>query len=153
MPEGTPDNLQKKIEQRLRYYEDLGIRLFYKVRQPSLTHPSGTAMAANAVESLPSFLEEELSLRKMASSPRTVEKVFKPASELIHLTTPSDLFAEVARVKDDTLLRIREDIGDCTRCKLHRGRNKIVFGDGNPRAKLVFVGEAPGADAGGVRAG
>ncbi len=49
-------------------------------------------------------------------------------------------------MKDDTLLKIREDIGDCTRCKLHKGRNKIVFGDGNPKAKLVFVGEAPGAD-------
>ena len=43
-------------------------------------------------------------------------------------------------------MKIREDIGECTRCKLHKGRNKIVFGDGNPKAKLVFVGEAPGAD-------
>ncbi len=46
----------------------------------------------------------------------------------------------------DTLLKIREDIGDCTRCRLHEGRNKIVFGSGNERASLVFVGEGPGAD-------
>lgn len=46
----------------------------------------------------------------------------------------------------DTLRIIRDDIGDCTRCRLHEGRNKIVFGDGNPHAKLVFVGEGPGAD-------
>jgi DNA polymerase len=46
----------------------------------------------------------------------------------------------------DTLARIREDIGDCTRCRLHQGRNKIVFGSGNEQAKLVFVGEGPGAD-------
>jgi DNA polymerase len=45
------------------------------------------------------------------------------------------------------LLAIREDIGDCTRCKLHTlGRRQIVFGVGNPQADLMFVGEAPGAD-------
>jgi DNA polymerase len=45
------------------------------------------------------------------------------------------------------LKAIREDIGDCTRCKLHTlGRRQIVFGVGNPNADLMFVGEAPGAD-------
>jgi uracil-DNA glycosylase len=46
------------------------------------------------------------------------------------------------------LLRaIREDIGDCTRCKLSRlGRKQIVFGVGNPQADIMFIGEAPGAD-------
>jgi DNA polymerase len=47
---------------------------------------------------------------------------------------------------DDTLERIREDIGECTRCKLHEGRTHIVFGEGNPNAELMFVGEGPGAD-------
>jgi uracil-DNA glycosylase family 4 len=46
----------------------------------------------------------------------------------------------------DTLVQIGHDIGDCKRCELHKGRNKIVFGDGNPQAQLVFVGEGPGAD-------
>ncbi|HEU5022716.1 MAG TPA: uracil-DNA glycosylase [Bryobacteraceae bacterium] len=46
----------------------------------------------------------------------------------------------------DSLVQIGEDIGDCKRCRLHQGRNKIVFGTGNPEAKLVFVGEGPGAD-------
>lgn len=42
---------------------------------------------------------------------------------------------------------IREDLGDCTRCVLHQqGRKQIVFGVGNPRAELMFVGEGPGAD-------
>jgi len=41
---------------------------------------------------------------------------------------------------------IRQELGDCTRCKLHTGRKQIVFGAGNPNAKLMFVGEAPGAD-------
>jgi DNA polymerase len=47
----------------------------------------------------------------------------------------------------EALAGIREDIGDCTRCKLHTlGRKQIVFGVGNPNADLMFVGEAPGAD-------
>jgi len=46
-----------------------------------------------------------------------------------------------------TLQQIREDIGDCTRCKLATlGRRQVVFGVGNPNADLMFVGEAPGAD-------
>jgi hypothetical protein len=53
--------------------------------------------------------------------------------------TPPDPFSGLAAV--------RADIGDCTRCKLHRqGRKQIVFGVGNPDADLMFVGEAPGAD-------
>ena len=46
----------------------------------------------------------------------------------------------------ETLENIREDIGDCKRCRLHERRTNIVFGVGNPEAKLVFVGEGPGAD-------
>jgi uracil-DNA glycosylase len=46
----------------------------------------------------------------------------------------------------DSLLKILQDIGDCKRCRLHEARNKIVFGSGNEQAKLVFVGEGPGAD-------
>ncbi len=45
------------------------------------------------------------------------------------------------------LKMIREDLGDCTRCPLHKqGRKQIVFGVGNPKAELMFVGEGPGAD-------
>ena len=47
-------------------------------------------------------------------------------------------------VKAETLEEIKKELGDCTRCKLHRGRKNIVFGQGNPRARLVFVGEGPG---------
>ena len=53
----------------------------------------------------------------------------------------------VARTTVEALAAIREDLGDCTRCKLHtQGRKQIVFGVGNPSADLMFVGEAPGAD-------
>lgn len=63
--------------------------------------------------------------------------------------TPSPLIepgASASGPPSSSLLEILEDIGDCRRCRLHEGRNKIVFGTGNPGAKLVFVGEGPGAD-------
>jgi uracil-DNA glycosylase len=41
---------------------------------------------------------------------------------------------------------IRQEIGDCTRCRLHEERNRLVFGEGDPHARLVFVGEAPGRE-------
>jgi uracil-DNA glycosylase len=44
------------------------------------------------------------------------------------------------------LAALRAEIGDCTRCKLHEGRTNLVFGDGDPMARLVFVGEGPGHD-------
>ncbi len=44
------------------------------------------------------------------------------------------------------LSAIREELGDCTRCKLYSGRKNIVFGEGNPKAVLVFVGEGPGQE-------
>lgn len=48
--------------------------------------------------------------------------------------------------KTETLEDIRADIGECTRCRLHVGRTHIVFGEGNPHAALMFVGEGPGRD-------
>jgi DNA polymerase len=67
--------------------------------------------------------------------------------------TPEEVIAETkhpeASIEDPVaaLRVIREDLGDCTRCKLHaQGRKQIVFGVGNPTADLMFVGEGPGAD-------
>jgi uracil-DNA glycosylase family 4 len=45
-----------------------------------------------------------------------------------------------------TLEDIRQELGACTRCRLHEGRNHLVFGAGNPHARLVFVGEGPGRE-------
>jgi uracil-DNA glycosylase family 4 len=56
------------------------------------------------------------------------------------------LFEESDKIADDSLEKIRADIGDCTRCKLCEKRTNIVFGVGNPKAELVFVGEGPGRD-------
>ena len=62
------------------------------------------------------------------------------------VAAPETAPAGVERPPGETLEDIRADIGDCRRCRLHQGRNKLVFGVGDPRAKLVFVGEGPGAD-------
>lgn len=145
MPERFPASLQQKIEDRLRYYEDLGIRLFYTTRGPG-----GAALVARepiAFSSSPAPVIEETVLPKPTpkSAPTKVGQV-APLSPLVVPPTGPSLFETMEKVKDETLLKIREDLGECTRCKLHKGRNKIVFGDGNPKAELVFVGEGPGAD-------
>jgi DNA polymerase len=52
----------------------------------------------------------------------------------------------VIESRDESLESIRDDLGDCKRCKLHEHRRTIVFGEGNPQASLAFVGEGPGAE-------
>ena len=65
----------------------------------------------------------------------------QPAAAYEQLVGRSDLSS------GDALVALRAHIGDCTRCKLHKmGRKQVVFGVGNPEARLMFVGEAPGAD-------
>src|SRR3954447_2891522 len=53
---------------------------------------------------------------------------------------------KTVKVKLPLLEEVLADIGECPRCKLHKGRHNIVFGVGDPRARLMFVGEAPGED-------
>jgi uracil-DNA glycosylase len=62
----------------------------------------------------------------------------------LYRRTPPPLPAGAASV--DSMAAIQADIGECKRCRLHEGRAKIVFGSGNERARLVFVGEGPGAE-------
>jgi DNA polymerase len=52
----------------------------------------------------------------------------------------------VSSEKKDQLKKLKADIGDCQRCRLSHGRKHIVFGEGNPQAKLMFVGEGPGRE-------
>jgi uracil-DNA glycosylase len=61
--------------------------------------------------------------------------------------TESDLFSDSSEMyKAGTLEELRAAIGDCRRCKLWSGRTHLVFGVGNPQAKLMFIGEGPGRD-------
>ena len=78
----------------------------------------------------PNTIQEEaaISARKSVQAPPQISGIVAPAD------------------REAALRLIREDIGDCTRCALHKGRNKIVFADGSANARLMFVGEGPGAD-------
>jgi len=144
MPEPTPESLQQKIEERLRYYEDLGIRLFYRDRRGSPISAGGSHPEISKEPVVRAA--REIIVPKPIELPNAV--VTRPLERIEPVISPSgpSLFEAVDKVADDTLPKIREDIGDCTRCKLHKGRHKIVFGDGSAKAQLVFVGEGPGAD-------
>jgi DNA polymerase len=63
-----------------------------------------------------------------------------PRELVTALSAPPPALASERR----TLPQVQAHLGECTRCPLHAGRTKIVFGDGNPDAELMFVGEGPG---------
>jgi uracil-DNA glycosylase family 4 len=157
------ENLQGKISARLRFYQDIGIDLFYRDRasnvntlQSDLPVIEREAFASTTI--VAEYSETVIVTESLAfedALPRTPRKpVLPPAPPLQVSTAPkvvlpatkSGLFDAADKISGDSLLKIRDDIGDCTRCKLHKARNKIVFADGNPKAKLVFVGEGPGRD-------
>src|SRR5437763_11024490 len=82
--------------------------------------------------------------RRRAASPRPAPDAGSPsAPEGVPPASP----LAFSRSSAEALVAVREDIGDCTRCKLHTlGRTQVVFGVGRADADLMFVGEAPGAD-------
>src|SRR6185437_3334105 len=82
-------------------------------------------------------VDESLELEVVAPEAMPVQN--QPAS---HSPEPLPIIQD----KPAALARIRADIGDCTRCRLHKGRTNLVFGVGNPNAELMFIGEGPGAD-------
>jgi DNA polymerase len=107
---------REALAAQLDYYRDLGIFDFYQ----------RAASGAMLIEPL--------------AAPR-IDKVEEPPIAARKPVPSLPLVNGAA-----ALTQIREEIGDCTRCKLSRTRNKIVFGDGDPNARLMFVGEGPGAD-------
>ena len=84
-----------------------------------------------------------LFLKDAGYSEIPIESELFPENISTSNTTPINI-VESGQIK--TLTQVREELGDCTRCKLSNGRKNIVFGSGNPNADLVFVGEGPGAD-------
>jgi len=135
------DSSRDRVENWLRYADELGLTPFYRDRAASEPQSSEAAPAPAAEIPEP--------MRKPAQSrppfPATPPPAPTPAS-LFPIATGPTLFEAADRIENDTLEKIRTDLGECTRCKLHKQRNKIVFGDGNPKADLVFVGEGPGHD-------
>jgi uracil-DNA glycosylase len=153
MTERIPETLQKKITDRLSFYEDIGIRLFYRGRGASA--PSATEVPLQAIDVA---IDSNMSSREEMTLPKPAPKPELPKIPLIPPAPPRisplpmpapagpSLFESLDKIAGDTLLKVRDDLGECTRCKLHSTRHRIVFGDGNPKAELVFVGEGPGAD-------
>ena len=141
MPERISAALHSKISQRLRFYEDLGIDLFYRERLP-------TQIDSGVPQSPPeqSTASKETTLPKPARKPEPPRSPAVPVPRTDFLPAVPGLSLFESRITDDSLLKIRQDLGDCTRCSLHRARTNLVFGDGNPKAELVFVGEGPGRD-------
>src|SRR5437867_225322 len=151
MPEQIPEHLQKKVAERLAFYEDLGIRLFYRDRPvaTAFQHEPSVESAENINRST-QITYQEPTLPKAFPRQRLQKAVSAVPSKIPPLPLPTSpapsLFDASDKIVGDTLLKIREDLGECTRCKLYKHRHTIVFGDGSPKAELVFVGEGPGAD-------
>jgi uracil-DNA glycosylase len=150
MPAPTPDTLQKKVADRLAFYQDLGVSLFYRDRRDESVFQEQPIRSAESAVRSTQIPNEELTLPKPLPKPNLQKPVPAALPKTVPLPLPAapapSLFDAANKITDDTLLRIREDLGECTRCKLHKHRHTIVFGDGNPKAELVFVGEGPGAD-------
>src|SRR5262249_22809386 len=116
---------QKQLAARINYYRELGIYDFYRrpVTEGTLAPPE---------------LAEQAGIQ--AAVRGEGEYVAAGESSLFDSSPP------VVQDRPAALRLIREDIGDCTRCRLHKGRKNIVFGVGNVNADIMFVGEGPGAD-------
>ena len=128
-----------RVEAWLRYGEELGVTPFFRDRATTMPAQAETERTAPPIKTVAA---------KPNSAPARPAPPATPAAALPIVTVAAgpSLFDVVERVEGDSLPRIREDIGDCTRCRLHKGRTKIVYGTGNPKAELVFVGEGPGHD-------
>ena len=133
--------LRSSLVAYLRFYQDLGIK--------EVLLPEGFSLRPEAA------VQTEVSVPRPAGAqtPAAVSSDGEPAPEWNYRPS-ADLFGGgdtegaggSARDPLTILNRIQEDMGECTRCVLHKGRTNIVFGVGNPNTKLVFVGEGPGAD-------
>ncbi len=113
---------------RMNFYRELGLHDFY--RREAVAIPLAAQPIAAA----------DLPFEAPAAVDAPVSPTHSPAPVPVHHT------ARTLDEKIAALEAIRADLGDCTRCPLHAGRNKIVFADGSPMARILFVGEGPGAD-------
>jgi DNA polymerase len=119
---------------------DEGARPAKPSPSPAVARPANPLAAPPAAGS-------PLQLRSLAFSAKPAMSDAASMSKMPTMFSPPTMFDALGvDPKEDSLARIREDIGDCKRCRLCQGRNKIVFGSGNEAAKLVFVGEGPGED-------
>jgi DNA polymerase len=143
---------EQQLGDWLQYFQDIGIREFYRDRLAT----EASASAALRVQSeITGARAEAARAQLMAGKPGVTigrhsaaknSPSAPAATPFIPVERGASLFEASDKIADDSLGKIRGDIGDCTRCKLCEKRTNIVFGVGNPKAELVFVGEGPGRD-------
>jgi len=125
---------EEALRARIGYYRDLGIFDFYRRDCASSGCAPGETSSADQTE-------EDIAAPESRTMPRSAGFARSPSifEEKPEVFAPEDRAA--------ALEVIREEIGDCQRCPLAKlGRHTIVFGDGDANARLMFVGEGPGAD-------
>jgi DNA polymerase len=141
-------------EQQLRayveYFRDMGVYEFYRRGEPVAAPAMVVAETAERTAAARPEPVLELTTKK-DMRPLPVEggaaEVFIPKPVSFNDLAPLPEARVAVADRADALRVIQEEIGDCTRCPLaYAGRRKIVFGDGDPGARLMFVGEGPGAD-------
>jgi uracil-DNA glycosylase len=131
---------RENLEAWLQYCHDLGISAFYLDRHVTgLIRCESPASTSDVPHASPHTAPPAYSALRASA-----QNVSRAAA--LPVIKSASLFEANDRIEGDTLERIREDIGDCKRCKLCQQRNKIVFGAGSSEAQLVFVGEGPGRD-------
>lgn len=141
--------LQELIQQareHLLYFRDLGLTNIGEETTPERMALSAIGSEEQAPAVLAPMVEQNNPEPKILTPPIQPEIIMK--KEPVPAVAPlfvADGAAEPLIVTE-TLEDIRRDLGDCKRCKLWSTRTNIVFGEGNPNAELMFVGEAPGAD-------
>lgn len=130
----------------LKYYRALGFTHLYRSEAVSASTQGWGPEEHPSSDLLPSASTREAESRRPEPEADDSAVASPPvgAGGIVGGTAVGTLFDSVA--PRETLEAIREDLGDCHRCKLAGGRKTIVFGSGNPRAELLFVGEGPGAD-------
>jgi DNA polymerase len=139
-----------EVARHLNWLRDAGVREVPAPVAERSARPSAAVRAAETARSGPVEPPppRPASLRPEAPPPRLVAPSAAKAAPTA-TAIPAAVMATPAAGKgtgSPALLAIRDDLGDCRRCKLHGGRTTLVFGVGDPRAELMFVGEGPGAD-------
>jgi uracil-DNA glycosylase len=153
-----------EAEQQLRayveYLRDMGIHDFYRqgepvyveavsaeVAEPAVVAPAAAAVAPVAAVIRPKPVQVAVETNDDVSRrPEFLEPAIPKLVSFDDLALLPEVRVPLAQ-RAEALAAIRADIGDCTRCPLaYAGRRKIVFGDGDSGARLMFVGEGPGAD-------
>ncbi len=136
----------------LEFCRELGLTDFYREKNDLQNEPLMDTLAspdsiASPLEALaPTAPEPPVAHLAPISQEDTLDMARKTANPYPPNVTIANTPALLPTQKPAALQSIREEIGDCTRCTLCEQRNKIVFGDGDPNAELMFVGEGPGAD-------